>query len=559
MKKNQQRQPSSSDLEKKDLQRDTEPLHLPSADYEQAAPWEDEDLSVLEPLNADGDVPLAEAEFIPVELNLASPEVRRAKGETLFEPRAKSRPGLKPKVILVSLVLVTLLAITISVLYNLNLQERVASPMTLKDQSISNAEFSFVYHYVLLESGLDIYREGSEELLAGPGQNDFATLREYFIDMTAREIQITQLLYDDAIAKGYKIEDSHREMTQAYLDWLSKKAAELGVDRKTYIRGYFGEFVTEELLTELLTKRYFTEAYSEGPKLEELRASDQQAEEAYASNPYQYDLVSYRILRIVFEQTDQSFIDTAQLRAQQIIDGINHDESKFESVAASFFTGEAKERLSVPNTTLVSNVRYAGITDKEWQSWLFSQDRKPGDSVIFNDENGFPIILCFSSRARQSESLRDVRLFYLNREDTEKGVKGISANDILPMAQGIYDEIKDEASLQKLETAYADEIKDEKIKAVHKTDAYPGMFGQAVDQWVFDAARKPGDKTIIETESQVVVVYYVNKSQNPEWFDRVNSFIRMNNYQAFLLEKGTEYPYTLIPEGITYIKDVPGK
>jgi hypothetical protein len=375
--------------------------------------------------------------------------------------------------------------------------------------------------------------------------------------MAAQQIQVMKLLYDDATGKGYKITDSQKQRAQAYIDWLSTKASAIGVDLDTYIKGYYGTYVTQDLIKSVLTRKYFTEDYENGPKLEELKATDAQAEEAYAANRYQYDQVSYRVLRIIFEQTDDSFKATAHLHAQEIIDGIGHDESKFESVAANFFTGDAKAKILKPNSTLISNVRYANVDNGAWRTWLFDPARTPGDCTIFDDGNGFPIVICFSARTRQTEPLRDIRFFYINREDTASGKAGISDSEILPLAQSILDSITDESSMQSLETTYADEIAAGKMKATHDSDTYKGVLSGDLDSWIFDPSRAAGDKTLIETDAQIIIAYYVGASANPEWFDRVNSFIRQNNFQAFLLEQKAEYPYTFNNDGLSYIKDVP--
>jgi len=482
--------------------------------------------------------------------------IRKTRTHTLYEPRSKKKRWIKPLHFLIPMLIIALIIGVLTFVQLGSLEERFASPLTVRGESVSNAEFSFVYHYILLENGVNIFETGTNESLSGPGENGYATLREYFLDMAARELQVTQILNDDALSKGYKVTDANRAMAQAYVDWLSGKASEIGVSLDEYIKGYFGQFVTKELILDNLTKRYFTEDYANGPKLEELKASPEQAEDAYASNPYQYDLVSYHVLRIVYEQTDDSFKATAHLHAQEIIDGIGHDPAKFESVAAGFFTGDARDKILQPDSTLISNVRYANQDNIEWRTWLFDPARQPGDCTIFDDADGFPILLCFTARTRQVEPLRDVRFFYINREDTVNNQPGISAGEIMPTAQAMFDSVSDESTMKSLETTYADNINANQMKAEHKADTFKGELAADLDSWVFDPARVPGDKTLIETDTQVVIVYYVAASPNPEWFDRVNSFIRMNNYQAFLLEKQVEYPYVFNSNGLSKIYDI---
>ena len=62
---------------------------------------------------------------------------------------------------------------------------------------------------------------------------------------------------------------------------------------------------------------------------------------------------------------------------------------------------------------------------------------------------------------------------------------------------------------------------------------------------------------MIQHDKEIVILFYVEASPNPEWYDRVNSFIRMDNYQRFISEKLKDYQYTFHQDGLDYIKDVP--
>ena len=108
-----------------------------------------------------------------------------------------------------------------------------------------------------------------------------------------------------------------------------------------------------------------------------------------------------------------------------------------------------------------------------------------------------------------------------------------------------------------LETTYADELLDGSMRVVQQTSIYPGNNPAQLDDWIFDPQRQPGDKTMFEEDGYNLILFYVEASPNPEWYDRVNSFIRMDNYQAFVSEKLKDYAYTFHEDGLAYIQDVP--
>lgn len=470
---------------------------------------------------------------------------------------SKRKMNLRPRMFLIVMAVIAVLILIWSVISLGNLNERMTSPLTVGNHDVSNAEFSFMYHYVLLENGVDIFKPDTEKMLQEPGENGFATAREYFLDATAKEIQATYMLYDDALEHGYSITEAHKERAEAYIDWLKTKADAIDVDLDTYIKGTFGPYVNKSLIMSVLPKVYFAEEYSGHQKLEELKATQEQAEQAYQDARNSYDLISYRVLRITFEQREEAYVKTANLHAEQIIEKMAGDQSQFESIASTFFSGEAQQRLLVPDSTLHKRVRYSEVTDPEWKSWLFDTSRVSGDTVIFKDEYGFPIIFCFVERVRQEEPLRNVRFFYINLEDQEAGTPGIPASEIITLSQTIFDSITDEASMITLETTYADQLLDGSMRAVQQTSLYPGHNSDDIDEWIFDPARKNGDKIMFESDTQFLILFYVEASPNPEWYDRVNSFIRMDNYQAFVSEKIVNYAYTFHEDGLKYIKDIP--
>ncbi len=464
---------------------------------------------------------------------------------------------LKPRMFLIVMAVISVIILVWSVFSLGNLSERMASPLTVGNQDVSNAEFSFMYHYVLLENGVDIFKEKTADMLSAPGENGFATYRDYFLDATAKEIQTVYMLYDDALAHGYSIKQDHIDRAKAYIEWLKGKANAINVDLDTYIKGTFGPLVNKDLILQVLPKVYFTEDYSSHEKLDELKATQAQAEQAYQESKNAYDLISYRVLRITFEAREESYVTTANIHANKIIEAIDHDQSKFESVAAKHFSGEAQQKLLVPDSTLQKNKRFSEVDENEWRAWLFDPNRVSGDCTIFHDEYGFPIIFCFVERHRQEEPLRNVRFFYINLEQEGSDQPGIPVADIQTISQTIFDSITDEASMITLETTYADELLEGSMQAVQQTSLYPGNNEAELDDWIFDPARKPGDKILFEGSNQIRILFYVESSPNPEWYDRVNSFIRMENYQNFVSEKLKDYAFTFHQDGLEYIKDIP--
>ena len=520
-----------------------------------------EDTATLEDkITSEAPAPMKEEvkknDIAPVKLDLAPAKADK-------ESRTPVTKGsIKSITFLVIASIVVLATVAASLFYNAGIKEKLQSPLTIGGTPVDSAEFSFMYHYILIDNGVDIFAAETPEMLASPSvDTNYATNRDYFLDLTAQQMQLTQLLYDDAISHGYEIEQKHYDLARAYIDWLQGKADELGVDLTTYIRGVFGDQVDEQVILSALAKMYFTEDYSSNAKLVELQATEEQAEEAYQNNPNAYDEVDYKLLRIRYEQRDQAFIDTANLHANQIIEQMGQDPSMFEAIAAQYFSGEAAAILQLTDSCLTSGARYDDFTHTDFRDWLFDSTRTPGDAVIFNDGDGFPIILVFVNRERQTVPLRDVRMVeVLINNSGDDTIPGYDIANAQQVAQEIYDTIGvfgEETDVQTIENLYNDDIINGNIVITHSQDTYPGKYEGILDEWIFSDTRVAGDKAFLETDTGYYIVYLVDISTNPEWYDRVNSFVRMRNYQAFLNETISAYQYEFNQTGLDRIADVP--
>ena len=484
---------------------------------------------------------------IPTEINLDKNEDALAKG--------KKRRNAGIIFVFFAVLLVAVIAVVTFAL-DTGMDESFISPLNVHGRDVTSGEFSFMYHYELLNEGVDLFAADTEKMLSSPYLDDenFATYRDYFRYVTAKDIQKIDVLYDDATSQGYVIEKAHYDRANAYINWLKGKADELGVSLDTYIKGVFGSQVDEQCIINTLARKYFTEDYAEGEKLIQLSATDEQAENAYSQSRNIYDLVSYKVFRFTYEQREQAFVDTANLKAQKIIDAMGKDPSKFEQCAAKYFTGAAANTLEQQDSMLIPDCRFEDISHPEFRNWLFDESREVGDATIIPDEDGFPIILVFVNRIRMSEKLRNCYIITVNSQMTEDMIPDIAATQAL--AQEVYDYVEDVGSCNEIENLYNDYILAGGLSVLHDSQIYQAKYQDVLADWIF-GARSMGDKTLLEDKGTFYVVYFVSESPNPEWYDRVNSFIRMNNYQQFITAGSEEYTWTFNEDGLSQIKDVP--
>lgn len=513
-----------------------------------------------EPAEADKDKEKEKETAEPEKVNEAVFELDRladrlvSSGEEKNE-RLKRNAGIA---FVITAVLIVMIVAMLSFFIDTGMDKSFRSPVTIHGRDIPSDEFSFMYHYELLSEGVDLFAAKTETMLSSPYPDDdsFPTYRDYFRYLTAQDLQKMEILYDDAVGKGYAIEQSHYERANAYVDWLKSKANELGVPLNTYIKGVFGVQVDEQCIIRVLAKKYFTEDYAQDEKLVELSASEEQAEEAYNESPNIYDVVSYKLLRIHFEQRDPAFVETANLRAQQIIEAMGRDPSKFEKEAQKIFPkGAASNTLEQEDSALVPEARYDDFTHTDFREWLFDDERRAGDSTIIPDEDGFPIILVFVQRHRMTSPMRSVYMMTITSQTKEDQTPDVSGAQAL--SQKIYDYIDDSDKCAAIENVFNDNVLSGQLSIQQDDNVYFEKYASSLAGWIFSDDRKFGDKTIIEEDGTFYVIYFLSESSNPEWYDRVNSYIRQNNYQEFINSKAVDYMWEFHKEGLDQISDVP--
>ena len=111
-----------------------------------------------------------------------TPAIRISEDSSLFEPHVRKLSWLKPRHIVTPLVAIAVVLLFVFVIYIGPKNERAASPLMIRGIALSRAEFSFMYHYVLLENGIDIRSEEGRKMLASSPENDFETYR-FVLDM----------------------------------------------------------------------------------------------------------------------------------------------------------------------------------------------------------------------------------------------------------------------------------------------------------------------------------------------------------------------------------------
>ena len=137
--------------------------------------------------------------------------------------------------------------------------------------------------------------------------------------------------------------------------------------------------------------------------------------------------------------------------------------------------------------------------------WLFSDERKPGDTTVITDRISYKShAILFESRHKDERVTADIRMAIVDIADGEnlfnewKNGDANEASFAEMCKEHSWDNLAAEGGLTK--------------------DAAAGIYADAVDQWLFEEERNPGDATFINDEEHGVsyLVYFINQAR-PAW------------------------------------------
>lgn len=76
-------------------------------------------------------------------------------------------------------------------------------------------------------------------------------------------------------------------------------------------------------------------------------------------------------------------------------------------------------------------------------------------------------------------------------------------------------------------------------------DVYPGQMVQSVNDWCFDASRKPGDTGIVETSYGYHIMYFVGQTENYYWKTLVEEDYPNHRMETWINEQMDQVPMTV--------------
>lgn len=387
--------------------------------------------------------------------------------------------------------------------------------VTIDGKGYKLCEFNY-YYYAYYNSYLDEHSEFREYMfddstsLKDQPYDDHQSWFEYFEDQTVESM--SSVLRTAALAEkeGFGLSTEAQKEIDTALEDIKSSADNAGISIDKYLENIYGSGMTEELYRKHLTYSHLVAEYSDKVKAD-FSFREDEIREYYEEHLPEYTFVNYERFYVKASDIDTEPTQEEKQNAFAIAQEIHDKVEK---------GGELKEVSS----EYKDYGTYYAFDDAYYDpnfsygEWLFSSDRKDGDLNVIDDGSGY-YVMVFHSRNESSyptASITDVCF------PVDPALEDSSADDYEDKVNRLYEESC--AKAEELKETWEKGDKTEKsfealASEYESASDSDGTFenltrdtlDDAIDKWVFDDGRKPGDCSVIYTESGFHVVYYAGE------------------------------------------------
>jgi hypothetical protein len=298
-----------------------------------------------------------------------------------------------------------------------------------------------------------------------------------------------------------------------------------------YLSQMFGRGMNEKAFRRLAEITYVSDSYSEY-KRDGFTYTDGQLDEYYESKKDTLDTFTYRYFLYkadmpdendfeddaAYEEASGQAVDAAGALAAEVLSGIS-DEQGFIDAAAEYSPAEYGEEDST------KRVYMGELLGSIYGPWLRESSRKYGDVTTVESSNGHYLVF-FIDRSDNNYPTVDMRQLLIsveavNEEDyaedeTDEAYNAAveqAASDAKTKADTLYGEwggadFTDEKLLELIPDNSSDTAENGLYENVYKL-----QLDGAVNDWLFDPDRAPGDHELIESDSGFHLVYIIGQAE----------------------------------------------
>lgn len=404
-----------------------------------------------------------------------------------------------------------------------------------------------------------------------PASGSSQTWYDYLLNQVKEQVCQVMVFAEAAKADGMTLTEEEKNTISSQLSNLSDEASEASKSMEEYIVSQCGPGVTEADLKNyseilILAQKYYKETS------ESFTYTDADYDKYYQENTesFQYcDYMSYSFTTTLGDSAtdDEKKADAkarkaladelAKCTTQEAFETYVRDYLKKNPdlvvTATTTSDGETSEPTQEEIDTAIENKigkmmveQYSYETSSTPGKWLFADERKKGDTNVFEGETSCTVVLMLKPSYRDESVGKNVRHILIKTASTSSTTSessGLTDDEAKAKAEEIYKEWKDgehtEESFGVLATKYSEDPGSVSNGGLYKNIAEGEMVTEFND-WCFDENRKPGDTGIVKTRFGYHVMYFVGNGM-PKWKQTADTAMRSNDTYEKYQELAKKY------------------
>ena len=444
--------------------------------------------------------------------------------------------------------------------------------VTIGDTTLSNADLTYYYMdtinnfygdaydqysnyaslFISMNYGLDVTKPLSSQLY---DEETGETWADYFIDSAIESAKSTYALYNAAMSNGdYKLPADFETQLNASLASTRALAGYYGFNSmEAYLKAMYGNGANEETYVNYFRVNAIAEAYY-AEYYENLEYTQEQIDTYNTEHYNDFSLFEYSYFYVPVNKYLPETKEGEEITAEQRAAAEASAEKAVDGLAVSKDLDTLNMLISMlpfatdkTDAEVVDGTTYKSIGEL-YRDWVADSARVPGETSVFayestsdkdEDLDGYYVVL-FQGRKDHNTLLRAVRHMLVSFEGGKKAEDGTTIYTEEEKAKA-----KTEAEKTYNEWLATGKLDSEGFAAMVSTktsddggsntngglyeNVYEGQMVANFNDWVFDAARKPGDHAIIETELGYHIMFFVEEQSNTYREYLIENTLRSND------------------------------
>lgn len=442
--------------------------------------------------------------------------------------------------------LYTIIGIVIAVLvaallvWNSGIFQKNATAATIGEDKLSVAELGYYYYNNQYRNMYVNYYGISEDDVYN--EEEGTTYRDLFLDMALQNAQQVHLMYKDALAHGYSDADV-KDSLASELETVKSTATAQGANYKTFLKAYFGRYMTPSVFEKVVTKNLVASLYSNdlyNKNYDELTAEELEA--YYNEHEDEVDSITYSTLYFKAETvstTDETGKELSEDEIAALKETAMADAKARAEKALAFYEGGMAIDVLIEKTAPDSSVDHNTVVGTGSLSSVYSEELlalgTDKGAIVENEDYGYYLVF-FHERGRDETLSANVRHILVSAETTtgEDGSVAAPTDEAWAAAEAKANEILAEykAGAQTAEAfgalanKYSDDGGSNTTGGLYEGVRVTGSYVTEFLDWIFDEnGRSVGDTGLVRHEGDTTSssaywgyhVMYLDSFGEAEW------------------------------------------